>query len=349
MRKFLVFMSFMVAAVFAVALVMPGAASADGDELKVKWFGYIQSTVEQGDGLMDAETDDDNGLRFGADRIRIGYKAKKGKAFSKLQVDFNKTGTNILPQIIKDAEVGYKLHSAASVKIGIFKTPVGMDFNGSGAKLDITKRGMEKALVLERSSGLMLSGRKIGPGLSYDIGVFNPTTRSSVVSGGPVGDAIAYAGRIMYDRGKIVHAEASYGVSEQAGSAAGSDDYKVFDIGAISHIASATLKAEYISGENMKGGQGDQTVWFLHAGYKVNSMFEPVIRYYQGDYNDLTLGNTFLGLNVFVNSASRLQLNYVLASGDQWNWNGAGSGDKNWSKAGVYPDNTFLAQYQVKF
>lgn len=334
-------MSFIVAAVFTAALAMPKAASADGDELKVKWFGYIQSTAEQGDGLMDVENAENNGFRFGADRIRIGYKAKMGKAFSKLQVDFNKAdsgNSGLLPQIIKDAEVGYKLHSAASIKMGIFKTPVGMDFNGSGAKLDITKRGMEKSLVLERSTGLMLSGRQIGPGLSYDIGVFNPTTRSSVVNGGTVGDSIAYAGRIMYDRGKTIHAEVSYGESEQAGGT-GTDAYKVLDIGAISHVGNATLKAEYISGENIEGTRGDQTVWFVHAGYNVNSTFEPVVRYYQGDYQDSTLGNTFLGLNVFFNSASRLQLNYVLASGDKWDWTGAGG----------YKDNTFLAQYQLLF
>ncbi len=345
MKKFFVFMSFMVAAIFTVSLAIPRTASADGDELQVKWFGYIQSTAELGDGLASGQTANDDGLRFGADRIRTGYKAKLGKAFSKLQVDFNKTGPNILPEIIKDAEVGYKFHNAASIKMGIYKTPVGMDFNTSGAKLDITKRGMEKALVLERSLGLMLSGRKIGPGFSYDIGVFNPTTRSNVVSQGIKGDDTAYAGRIMYDMGKTLHAEASYGESEQAGGV-GSDNYKVFDIGAISHIGSATLKAEYISGENMQGNNGDQTVWFLHAGYKINPMFEPVIRHYQGEYANVDLGNTFLGLNVFVNSASRLQLNYVFASGDTGY---DSSGAKVWTGVGGYTDDVFLAQYQIIF
>ena len=80
-----------------------------------------------------------------------------------------------------------------SVKVGEFKTPVGMDFNVSGKKLDITQRGVEKKLVLERSLGAMVSGRKIGDMFSYDIGVFNPTNRSSAVSSGVLGDGLAYA------------------------------------------------------------------------------------------------------------------------------------------------------------
>ena len=167
------------------------AAAADltrtfGDqEMKVKFFGFSQVTAEAGDGLKKSETDNRDGLRFGADRVRFGFKAKMDKVFAKLQVDFQKSdeGTKLgqMDEIIKDAEVGYKFMNELSVKVGQFKTPVGMDFNVSGKKLDITKRGMEKKLVLERSLGAMVSGRKIGDMFSYDIGVFNPTTRNKGV------------------------------------------------------------------------------------------------------------------------------------------------------------------------
>lgn len=349
MKKYFALMSFIMAAMFISVLASPMTASAETPELKVKWFGYIQATAGLGDGLT-SEGGDADGLRFGADRIRIGYKVKFGKVFSKLQVDFNKTGSDMAPSIIKDAEVGYKFDTAASVKMGLFKTPVGMDFNSSGSKLDITKRGMEKKLVLERSYGLMLSGRKIGGGFGYDIGVFNPTTRSTVVSGGTKGDQIAYAGRVMYDMNKTLHVEASYGTSEEA-NGTGTEDYTVFDVGVTYKTHGLTLKAEYIDARDIKGIEDkDETVWYLHAGYKITPMYEAVIRHYLADEEDeiagtdTDLGNTYVGVNVFLHPDkkfnSRIQLNYVFASGDEWDYKGSTKG---------YKDDVFLAQYQVKF
>ncbi|HDH02361.1 MAG TPA: porin [Nitrospirae bacterium] len=340
MKKSFVLMSFIVMAVSLALLTIPMKASAA--DLQVKWFGYSQITVEGGDGVEDGLSDP----RIGADRVRIGYKAKLGNVFSKLQIDFNKTGENILPQIIKDAEVGYKFNNSASVKAGMFKTPVGMDFNTSGKKLDITKRGMEKALVLERSLGVMVSGRKIAGGFGYDIGYFNPTTRSGAVSGGTTGDDKAYAVRGMYDMGNILHAEVSYGKSEKAGTTPDLEDYSVLDVAASYKVQGATLKAEYIDAKNVLGEDGkDQTVWYLHAGYQFTPMYETVVRYYQGndDLSDTSLSNTFLGLNVYLNPAkkyaSRIQLNYVFASGDTDTWDGLGG----------YRDDAILAQYQVAF
>jgi len=162
------------AIVAAVAVPMTVSAA------EAKFFGYSQITAAVGKG---AEGNDDNdGLRFGADRIRLGYKIKQGNAWGKLQVDFMKTdssgdttydvdngvltsnpNTKIgVPEIIKDAVVGYKFNDAANVMAGVFKTPVGMDFNTSGKGLDIVQRGMEKKLVLERAAGLMVSGRNLG-------------------------------------------------------------------------------------------------------------------------------------------------------------------------------------------
>ncbi|MFB6261859.1 MAG: porin, partial [Thiohalorhabdaceae bacterium] len=129
----------LVAAAITGLVAAPGAhAAAD-----VSWFGYNQITLEQ-----QGENGNGNGsgFGFGADRIRIGYKAKfDNGAFSKLQVDFNRNledDRGGLPRLIKDATVGYDF-GPANVQAGMRKTPVGMDFNTSGKKLDITKRGME--------------------------------------------------------------------------------------------------------------------------------------------------------------------------------------------------------------
>jgi len=181
--------------------------------------------------------------------------------------------------------------------------------------------------------------------VGYDLGYFNPTTRSKAVSGGTAGDDKAYAVRGMYDMGNVLHAEVSYGKSEQAGGYA-TEDYSVLDVAASYKIQGATLKAEYIDAKNVKGVDGkDQIVWYLHAGYQVTPMYETVVRYYQGndDLSDTSLSNTFVGLNVYLNPAkkyaSRIQLNYVFASGDTDTWAGLGG----------YTDDAILAQYQVAF
>ncbi len=346
----------MMAGIFAL-VSLPGTAGAvgilkkdvAGEKLHLVLFGFSQMTAESGDGLT-SQTGTNDSLRFGADRVRIGYKVKWGAVFSKLQIDFNRKDisnkTAGMPDIIKDAVVGYKFNKAAKVKIGIFKTPVGMDFNTSGKKLDITKRGMEKKLVLERALGAMLSGRNIGgTGLGYDIGYFNPATRSSVVSDGAAGEDAAYAARVHYDMGKTFHAEASFGKSENAGGAT-SEDYKVWDAAFAYHVQHLTLKGEYIDGSDIKGVDGkDQQVWFLHAGYRFTPMLEGIVRYYSGneDLTNTDLNNTFVGLNIFLlpkkKESARIQLNYVFTGGDEWNWKGTGG----------YKDNVILAQFQVSF
>lgn len=345
----------------------PLAAQA-GSDIKTKWFGFTQITASAGE--LDYGNMND-GLRFGADRIRIGYKLKVGpNVFGKLQIDFNRrniASTTPLPEIIKDAEVGYKFSNAAKIKAGIFKTPVGMDFNTSGKKLDITKRGMEKALVLERAVGLMLSGRKIGGGFGYDIGVFNPSVRSTVVSGGTTGDDMAWAARLMYDMGRMFHAEAYWGKSEQAGGT-GTQDYAVWGIAGRYRSGPMTFKFEYIDGSDLMGNAGlDQTVWYIHAGWRVNKRNEIVLRHYQGERDGIPsawtvsgassadLRNTYIGWNIFLGPKdhnARIQLNYVFVGGDEatWfqSWRTAPAAGRGGSARGYTADG-FLAQFQTSF
>ncbi len=320
-----------------------------------KFFGYTQITAAVGKG--EVGNDKADGLRFGADSIRIGYKIKRDKAWGKLQLDFNKTdnsgkgATKIgVPEIIKDAVVGYKLSKAAKVRAGVFKTPVGMDFGIASKKLDITKRGMDKGLVLERAAGLMFSGRNLS-GFGYDIGVFNPAGRSYAVDFGSAGDAMAYAGRIMYDMDENLHFEASYGVSTQDSDSA-SEDYTVVGVAGSYKTGAMTFKAEYLEGSNVKGDKGvDESVGYIHAGYAIDKTNEAVIRHYAASSksvgNDNTsLGNTYIGWNIFLaekKQNARIQLNYVVASGDKETYNGYAT-----SKGG-YTDNVFLAQFQVGF
>lgn len=372
-----------VIALAAAAMTAPLAANAE-----TSWFGFSQITAGMGEGNGSAYLDsNDNvdysndGLAFGHDRVRIGYKASEGNAFAKLQIDFDKAdgGSNITNNIIKDAVVGYEFAPAAKISTGMFKTPVGMDFTTSGKKLDITKRGMEKGLALERSAGGMLSGDFEG-GFGYDVGVFNPTTRSKAVStnkgtgenASGTGEDMAMAGRVRYDMDNL-HLQAGYGTSPNAG--AGNDldgddtvqddewdteDYTLMNFGAKYTMDPLTLKYEYMAGENVRGYEDyDQTVMYFHGGWMLNDSTELVARHYTGNTDagddvDMDVTNTYLGANFFLNDAARIQVNYVVAGGDNDDYaedfvvDGATfEGLSGFGK--TYTSDALLAQFQYSF
>ncbi|VAW83664.1 hypothetical protein MNBD_GAMMA16-1376 [hydrothermal vent metagenome] len=334
----------------AVAAAVPMTASAAEGSTEAKLFGYTQITAAIGKGSEGNEADS---LRFGADSVRLGYKITHGKVWGKLQADFNKTDKNDsigVPEILKDAVVGYKFSKAAKVSAGLFKTPVGMDFSNASKQLDITKRGLESYLVLERAAGLMVSGRKIGD-FGYDIGVFNPARRSGAVDFGAAGDGMTYAGRVMFDMNDALHIEASYGSSSQDDAVTSAEDYTVFDVAGSYKMGPMTFKAEYISGDNVKGKNDyKETVWYVHGGYAINKMNEVVIRHYAADSetasgDETSLGNTYIGWNIFLaekQKDARIQLNYVFASGDTDTFTGI-------VESRGYTDNVLLAQFQVGF
>ncbi len=350
----------------AAGLVASMSAAHAGD-VKVKWFGFGQITAQQGDGLDPnpaAGANAETGTAFGADRVRIGFKIKDGKVFGKLQADLNKTDSGpkpgTLPQIIKDIEAGYKFSNAASLKAGQFKTPVGMDFNVSGKKLDITKRGMEKKLVLERAAGVMLSGRKIANGIGYDLFYGNPAGRGKAHAGGTTGVDNTMAARVSYDMGKMMHVELGYGVDET--SVTGAENYEVIDLGFRMKMAAMTIKFEYIDGSNVKSVKdNNETVWYAHFGYNLNKTTELVVRHYQSDQDrggvlpagqasSSSMTNTYLGANFFLGSNrtnGRVQVNYVIAGGDTDN--GTNPNAKYTGVAKGYQDDVILAQYQVSF
>ncbi|NOZ37100.1 MAG: hypothetical protein GXP11_03335 [Gammaproteobacteria bacterium] len=340
-----------VAASVTAGLAAPLAASA---AVESKWFGFTQITAES-----KSQDKPNDGFVFGADRVRIGYKLKDGNVFGKLQIDFNKATSNgvsgskvvnkngVLPEIIKDAVVGYKFSNASKVSLGQFKTPLGMDFNTSGKKLDITKRGMEKKLVLERAAGVMLSGRRIAGGFGYDIFYGNPAGRASAVgTNGTVGKDHTTVARVSYDMGKLMHVELATGKS----TVNGGTDYKATDFAMAYKRGPMTGKFEYIVGKGAKNqASAKETVWLLHYGYRFNKKFEGVVRYYDAkdDATNLKLTNMYIGANIFLGSNKtngRLQLNYVLVGGDKM-----GSANVYSGTAKGYTDSAILVQYQVSF
>jgi len=350
---------------------------------KHKFFGFSQIGVQIGDG---AKKGDDADMAFEADRIRLGWKYFSGKLAGKVFLDFAKKGSDNgsigVPDVIKDAFIAYKFDDAMVLKAGIIKTPVGMGFTIPGWNLDVIKRGFDKKLAFERANGIMLSGRDIGfgnngkvnglemgherpwKGFGYDIMVSGATGRSGAVnSKGEDGKVFSpnqtnsYMGRLMFDWGQELHAEASYGVAK--GQTDGSaDDYKVLNLGIDSHFEGVNIKAEYYDVQNIRGTTGwDMNTLALTGTYYISDTIELAIKDIRGTETvkgvDSDAANTYLGVNYYINPKNnkmdrksrrgrnqhRIQVNYVLADVDD-GFKGVGA---------LFKDDTILLQYQFKF
>jgi len=367
-----------------MAFDMKGKAGENNTKLQM--FGFAQLEARGGDGVI--KDNENASVKFGAQRIRLGWKYSAGKVKGKVFLDFNKnhndkSGVGV-PDMIKDAFAIYKVNNALAVKVGILKMPIGMGFTIPGWNLDVVERGFDKALAFERNMGIMISGRDIGfnngakvsgfemgherpwKGFGYDVMLGNQAGRSGAVTNAHAGDANSYALRFMFDWGEALHSEVSYGVSNNAGGIAGvtdkivkdTENYEVLNAGIDSHLGRANIKAEYFDGKNIKGVNGwDESTLSLTGTYYVTDTLELAAKHIQGSATksgtDTNLGNTYIGFNYYLEPANnkmnrsnkrkrnqhRVQLNYVVASGDKQDWNGLKG----------YKDNAILAQYQFKF
>ncbi|MFT5662194.1 MAG: hypothetical protein ACI9TV_002844 [Sulfurimonas sp.] len=352
-------------------------------DTKLTFFGFSQLEARAGDGII--KDGEDSKVAFGAQRIRLGWKYQAGKVRGKVFLDFNqdhavngKTGDGAaMPKMVKDAFISYVADPAFVIKAGLIKMPNGMSFTMPGWNLDIAERGFDKKLVLERNTGLMVSGRAIGGsgkvngfemgherpwvGFGYDVMIANQADRSAV-AGSSKNGGNSYAVRGMYDNTEKLHIEASYALSENAAGpsgVAGGEDYSNINIGIDSNLGNLSLKAEYFDAENLNGVKGyDEKALTATAGYFVTPSLELVGKYMKADAEkvgsaDTSLTNVYLGANIFISSpyqdfsrkAKRMRnqhkvvLNYVMASGDT---------DSN-NVAGGYTDDAIIAQYQFKF
>lgn len=381
----------------AAALFLSTAAMAGGDIMEpvvqteapakvVDWsskhsfFGFSQVGARLGDG---AKLGDDADIGFEADRIRLGWKYFSGKVAGKVFLDFAQSGTGDIevPNVIKDAFIAYNFDDAAVIKAGVIKTPVGMGFTIPGWNLDVIKRGFDKKLAFERAFGIMLSGRDIGfgnngkvdglemgherpwKGFGYDLMVSGATGRSgAVVSPDDIKKAgNGYMGRLMFDWGQELHAEASYGVAANADGVttnSTAEDYEVLNLGLDSHFGRANVKAEYYDVANIRGADGwDMNTLALTGTYYLTDTLEFAVKDIRGTETrggvDADAANTYIGLNYYLNAKNnkmdrkskrgrnqhRVQANYVLADVDD-GFKGVGA---------LYTDDTILLQYQFKF
>ncbi|EDZ61956.1 hypothetical protein SMGD1_0057 [Sulfurimonas gotlandica GD1] len=339
----------------AAVLLMSTSAQAGytmkkkvGDiDTKLTFYGFAQLEAVGGDGMKIKESGSvakaNSDVAFRAQRIRLGWNYVAGKAFAKVFLDFNQkndpgdagsdaTDGAAMPGMIKDAFVGYLADDAFFVKLGLMKMPNGMSFTMPGWNLDITERGLDKSLAMERNTGLMISGRDIGfgnngkvngfemgherpwIGFGYDIMVANQASRSAAANSIEFGGN-AYAVRGMFDYTEKLHIEASYAVSENADGlnalTTNGEDYSNYNIGIDSNLQELSLKAEYFDAHNITGIKNyDEQVWTATAGYLVTPTLELVGKHMQGtaknpasatNSKSSELGNTYLGFNFFIN------------------------------------------------
>jgi len=299
-----------------------------------------------------------------------------------------------MPKMVKDAFISYVVDPAFTVKAGLIKMPNGMGFTMPGWNLDIAERGLDKKLVLERNTGLMFSGRDMGlgndgkvngfemgherpwKGFGYDVMVANQAERSSVVHNSSPAGGLSYAVRGMFDYTETLHTEVSYAVSENAGgytkpslnpTSADNIDYSNMNFGITSDLEKLSLKAEYTNAHNLLGVKDyDEQTFTATAAYFVTPAVEAVVKHVQasaqgsdnGDGRDTEIGNTYLGLNIFISmpyqdfsrkakrarNQHKVVLNYIVASGDT-GYTDAGK----WNGEGGYRDDAFIVQYQFKF
>ncbi len=379
-----------IAMVAASALLLTTQAQAGytlkkkiGDvNTKMVIFGFSQLEARGGDGQI--KDSQDASVKFGAQRVRMGFKYIAGPLRGKLFLDFNKPHDKAkdigVPQMVKDAFVTYFVDNTLAVKLGAIKMPHGMGFTIPGWNLDVVERGFDKALAMERNMGLMLSGRAIGgksgqkvnglemgherpwDGFGYDIMIANQAARSAAITGATVGDANSYAGRVMYDAGEMLHTELSYAISQDAGGT-GTEDYKSLNFGVDSHFGEANVKFEMYRSENVKGEAGwDINTYALTGTYYTTPTLELAVKHIQGSASrngnaDTDIGNTYLGFNYYIapfdskmnrsskrkRNAHRIQVNYVVASGDTDGIN------KKTDLLKAYTEDSWLVQYQYKF
>ncbi len=218
----------------------------------------------------------------------------------------------------------------------------------------------------KKVNGFEMGHERPWVGFGYDLMIANQAARSGAVNAYDKktkkklihpGDANSYAARLMYDWYERLHMEISYAISQDAGGK-GTEDYKSLNFGIDSHFGEGNVKFEMFRSQNLKGSSNwDEDTYAFTGTYYVTPTVELALKHIQGHSEkgnvDTDLGNTYVGFNYYIapfdekmsrgakrkRNAHRVQVNYLLASGDTDDWNGIGG----------YRDDAWLVQYQYKF
>ncbi len=319
-----------------------GTPALAQQKLDYTWLSFVQLTAEHADGA--------GGLTFGADRVRAKIEVTSGRVTGTAALEFGADHLGDAPpgtlaNVVADLYVNYGWDNHL-LRVGQFKTPLGMDFNVPGQDLDLATRGMEAGLVLNRDLGIMLARQRDGHGFGYDLGLFNPPGRSAATAylDSQRGGDNARIGRVRYDATQW-HTEAAYGESPAAGGP-GTSKYEVVDAGFRYAGERWNAKVEWLEGRGVLGVAGrTESVYYVHGDYSVTTSTRLVARHYAGhsdvDGRGTRLTNTYVGVSARVfttpRTNGRVQVNYVLVRGDAARYTGVSG----------YRDDTLLFQFQV--
>ncbi|MHB8564057.1 MAG: porin, partial [Acidiferrobacteraceae bacterium] len=300
------------------------------------------------------------GMGFNLNRIRLGVKGNATSDISYLfQYSFDKGNSGE----IRDAAVGLNMLPFAELEVGQFKTPVGQEFQVSGAKLQFINRNMGTNLLPQRDIGLMVHNKNgSGYGLNYALGLFNNANNQDKL----VGSAYQYvpqplasnvpgkylvAARVGYGMGKMMNFEVSG--DEQAvnntASPGSPSDILTWDAGLAGNMAGAEYGMEYVRTIHpylvtafLPSPVND---WYVYAGYKLMRRIEPVVRFDRLNA-DGSIDNTTLGVNYDFTTRkaypTKLQVNYIIPSSNK-------TTAVDQALPGVYTSHTLQVELQVGF
>lgn len=122
-------------------------------------------TIDAAIELMAVQTTLCDEVDLDTDRFRVRAQATAERFSGVVQLELaanqwsrRQPGTTV--DVIFDAYMDYRVNERHQLRAGQFKTPLGLDFGLAPHVMEITRRGMDFGLILNRASGVMLSGRR---------------------------------------------------------------------------------------------------------------------------------------------------------------------------------------------
>jgi phosphate-selective porin OprO/OprP len=100
---------------------------------------------------------------------------------------------------VVDAYADVRFDPAATVRLGRFKTPVGLENLESSSQLEFIERGFTNELVPGRDYGVQLQGIVAGTTVNYALGVFNGTADGRDAAATDVDNRKEFAGRLFFE------------------------------------------------------------------------------------------------------------------------------------------------------
>jgi len=332
---------------FAQGCEEPDDNSGD-DPLKPKVIGFAQPQY----GYFFTKDDDrniDNHNTFYFKRARLGVTGKIPYDFTyyalmEFSPFISKTGNPFL----LDVFISYRRFKWASVSVGSFKQPFGLEVNTPCSGLHTIERAVvsDQLVAPQRDMGLMVFGGNKETLLRYYFALMNGTGLG-VKDNNNKKDMI---GRVVFQPLPFLNVGGSFRYGWPTKDTLTRTS---FAAEIEFHHENILVQAEYIYDEgdydrSVGGGCGSDPLvlgdkrsgWWAMAMYRTYFNLEPVIKvesFNTGDDEGYSEFITTFGINYFFNDKTRLQVNYRYRA------------EKNNSSSAEIPNDALLLQLQVKF